>query len=158
MSAALIVILVMDLPQHIRELIVEHHQAGYGSRAIGKMLCVSKSAVNNLLKRFENTGSIKSTRAGRCGRPRLLSERDERMIMRASVANPNFTARDLRICVGGSVAQVSLNTIKRALRRKGRFAYRPRKSPGLSSVMRAIRVKWCKKYSHRTEDQWRKVR
>ena len=148
----------MDLPSNIRELIVAHHQAGKRSREIGQMLSVSKSVVNNILKRYRNTGSVDPTRVGKCGRPRLLSDRDERMLARASVANPTFNARDLRACVGGSVAQVSVNTIKRALRRKGRFAYRPSKSSDLIPVKRAGRLKWCRKYRHFTVDQWRKVR
>jgi len=95
----------MDLPSNIRELIVAHHQVGKRSREIGQMLSVSKSVVNNILKRYRNTGSVDPTRVGKCGRPRLLSDSDERMLARASVANPTFNARDLRACVGGSVAR-----------------------------------------------------
>jgi DNA-binding MarR family transcriptional regulator len=147
----------MDLPHNIRELIVGHHRAGKGSREIAKILSVSKSAVNNLVKRFKNFGSVSPTRIGNCGRPRLLSNRDERLVARASVINPTFNARDIRAHVGASIPQVSLRTIQRSLIRRGRLAYRPRKSPDLSPIKRAVRLRWCRKYQNFTDNQWRRV-
>jgi hypothetical protein len=148
---------MMDIPHNIRELIVAHHSAGKGSREIANILSVSKSAVNVIVKRFTTIGSVSATRIGNCGRPRLLSTRDEGLLSRASVANPTFNARDIRAHVGMSIPQVCLRTIQRSLIRRGRLAYRPRKSPDLSPIKRAVRLRWCRKYQHFTNDQWQRV-
>lgn len=147
----------MDVPLNIRSLIIQQHRGGMTSRQIAKTLSVCKSTVNNLIKRFHKTGTVKPTRIGKCGRHRILTERDERGLRRASVANPTLTARELRTSVAGNVSQVSISTIKRTLIRRGRFSYRPRKCPALTSAQMRVRLKWCRENRNRTEDYWKKV-
>jgi transposase len=80
------------------------------------------------------------------------------MPVKKSVDNPHMTAREIRVSVGGSVAQVSINTVKRSLIRQGRFAYRPRKSPSLSTAQRNVRLRWCQQHRDWSAEQWKKVR
>ena len=148
----------MDIPINIRNLIMDHHLDGRTSRDIADMFGISKSAVNYLIQRFRTTGSLMPTRSGRCGRPRFLSRRDERVLRRASVIAPASTARQLRSNIGGNVSQVSVRTVQRALNRSGRIAWRPRKSPALTPSQMKVRLKWCQRYRHYTEEQWRMVR
>jgi transposase len=148
----------MDVPVNIRHLIVRHCLLGKSSREIAEILNICKSTVNNVLKRFKKTGNVMPTRAGKCGRHRLLSEGDERLLRRASVVDPTLTANELRTCVGGSVSRVSISTVRRTLVRRGRFSYRPRKCPTLTPAQMRVRLIWCRKNCHRTEQQWKKVR
>lgn len=148
----------MDVPQDVRNLLVAHHEAGHSWRRIAEMVNMPKSTVSNILRRYRETGSAQAMRVGRCGRPRSLSERDERALARASTVNPKLTAREIRSTVGGRVAAVSVSTIKRALRRQGRYAHRPRKSPSLTTAQQKARLQWCRKHSGWEVEKWRKVR
>jgi transposase len=148
----------MDVPPQIRNLIVCHLQAGHSCRSIAQMVAVPKSTVIRLVKRFKTTGNVQATRQGNCGRPPLLSQRDERLLARTSVVKPTLNARELRASVGGRVSYASISTVQRALRRQGRFSYRPKKSPSLNAAQRLTRLKWCKKHMNWDEERWRKVR
>ena len=147
----------MPVPQNICKLIVDFHNEGHTVRALGLRFDLPKSTVQNIVQRYHKHGSTLLRYHGRCGRPRKLSTRDERVLARASVSNPMSTARQLRVSVGGNVASVSLPTVKRALKRQGRLAYRPSKSPSLNAHQRFVRLQWCKQYGHWTEEEWKKV-
>jgi hypothetical protein len=86
-----------------------------------------------------------------------LTVREERSVLRASTKNPQATARELQACVGGNVVRVSVDTIKRTLRKHGKLAYRPMKSPLLTPHQKAVRVQWCRQYQLWTAENWRKV-
>lgn len=147
----------MDLPQAIRQLIIDYHCDGVSCRRISEILKRPKSTVIDIVRKFKDTGSVEPMRVGRCGRLRMLSVRDDRAISRASVADPHLTAREIRTRVGGNAAVASLSTVKRSLRRQGRSIYRPSKSPALNSAKRRTRLKWCKKYRDWDEGQWSQV-
>jgi transposase len=144
----------MDAPLITRKLIVQHHQNGHSCRSIAAMVNIPKTNVIRFVRHFTDTGSIIAKRIGRCGRPRILSERDERALARVSVVNPKKTAQEIRTSVGSSA---SISTVKRALRRQGRLAFRPRKSPSLNAAQQRTRLKWCLQFQHWDEEKWRNV-
>ena len=84
----------MDVPHNIRTLIVSHHNEGHSGRKIAQMVNLAPETVRNLIRRYRESGSIQASRVGRCGRPRMLSLRDERTLARASTVNPKLTARE----------------------------------------------------------------
>jgi transposase len=132
----------MDIPQNIRDKVVAHHAEGNSCRQIASMLQIPKSSVNNIVRRYSRCGFSNVIRIGRCGRPRKVSIRDERAIARQSVKNPLATARQIRGSVGGQVSTLSISTVNRALKRQGRKAYRPSKSPSLNYSQRMVRLQW----------------
>lgn len=148
----------MDVQQAIRNLIVAHHRSGHSIRNIAKMVKIPKSTVGNIIRRFQITGSSQSTRIGRCGRPRKISERVERALLRASVKNPAATARQLRGHIGGLATCLSIRTVQRGLIRRGRSPMRPKKSPNLDKNKCRVRLQWCREHSDWTIEQWEKVR
>ena len=148
----------MDTPQAIRDAIIAHHQTGlYTQKQIGDMLDRSRSTIRNIIKNFHRNGTSSVQRKGQCGRKRLLSTRDQRAIARVSQANPCFTAREVQAEAGGNAAAVSIDTIKRSLRRSGLKSYRPSASPCWTAAQRAARLRWCREHQHWSQDQWRKV-
>lgn len=120
------------------------------------MMNQPKSTVSNILRRCSQTGFTENKRIGRCGRHRKLCLRDERALSRASVVNPSATARQLQCSVGGQSACTSISTIKRALQRQGRVAYRPKKCPSLNRAQRMTRLRWCQQFSSWDMERWRK--
>ena len=118
----------MDIPENICNLVIEKMESGLTQRTIAAHLNIPQSTVSTVIQRFKRTGKATQDRVDKCGRNKLLSERDERAIRRESVKNPLSTAREIRDAVGGHVQQVSLSTVKRCLRREDRISYRPVKS------------------------------
>jgi transposase len=147
----------MPVPTNVCDLILAHHNDGETIRAISQQLHLPKSTVYDVIKRNKTRGSTLLRYRGRCGRPRRLSEREERCLKRASVVNPLSTARQLRASVGGNVVTASLSTVKRALRRQGRFSCRPRICPSLNAKQRVTRLRWCQQYVHWSVDDLKKV-
>lgn len=149
----------MDTPQNVREIIVKHHQTGlYTQQQIANMVGRSRSTVRDVMHHFEREGTVSASRTNRCGRKRSLTSRDERAIGRASLVNPQSTAREIQAEVGGAVAAVSVQTVRRTLRALGRKAYRPTKKPSLTSSRMVNRLRWCRERQHWSTEQWRKVR
>jgi transposase len=149
---------VMDTPQTLRNVIVAHHQEGLLSwRQIASLLKVPKSTVSNILRGYCKTGSVGVKRIGKCGRKSLLSPQDERALARASKADPLATPRHMQNAVGGRLLDVSISTVKRALRKHDRHAYRPRKCPKLNAGHIRNRLLWCKRHENWDEDKWSKV-
>ena len=121
------------------------------------MFNVPTSTVNDIVQRYRQTGEIESRGKRLSGRPRKLSLRLDRALGRQSVANPRQTARQIQHAVGGSAATVSIATIKRTLIRMGRINLRPVSGSNLNPSQRRVRLEWCRRYIHWTEEKWRKV-
>jgi transposase len=147
----------MDTSFELRQLIITHHQGGVSCRRIAELLAKPKSTVIDIVQRFKRTGSIQPSRTGRCGRPRKLTDRDERALLRKSVSDPKLTAREIRSNVGSAVLGVSISTVKRCLRRRGRLSFRPVKSPSLNAAQRKVRLQWCKQFRDWDEEKWQQV-
>ena len=146
-----------DVPYVVRQQILHHHLSGRSCREIALLALIPESTVNRLIERYRDTGDIHAKRFGNTGPRPLLSLRDERALARATVENPKLTARELRVSVGGKLTSVSIATVKWALRRQGRIAYRPRKSPGLNAGQRQTRLNWCRQLQNQSKEQWRMV-
>jgi transposase len=148
-------IIVMDIPQPIRDLVIQRHLSGQQSwRQIAVNMGLPKSTVSNILRRYEQSGLQGTQRIGRCGRKRALTERDEKRLTRASQLNPRATARQLR---GEINAVVSISAIKRSLHRLGRMAFRPSKCPSFTREQQTRRLHWCRMHAHWTFEHWKRV-
>ena len=147
----------MDVAQDIRNIMVHHHEAGHNCRQIASMVNCPKSTVNNILKRYSRMETTKAPRIGNCGRKKILNKRDERRLATFSTINPQATARQLRVLLGGNADTASLTTVKDALQRQGKHARRPLKSPSLNAGQKTTRLRWSQQYSGWDEEKWKKV-
>jgi transposase len=147
----------MDTPLRIRELVIQHHHQGKSTRAISSLLNISKSSVNDLVRKYIERRSLEATRRGKCGRKKKLGAHDERILRRASVASPQATSRQLQAGCGGVISQVSLRTVRRTLVKLGQLSYRPLKSPNLTPSQCRVRLQWARDHRNWTLDKWRKV-
>lgn len=146
----------MYTPVPLRRLIVSKYKEGWKQKRISMELHVPKSTVFDIIQRYRLTGEM-GTHRDRCRGHRILSARDDRLLKRASDANPLATARQLQATVGGRIAQVSISTVKRSLRVSGRVAYRPVKAPALTPSQMAVRLHWAQAHQFWTVRQWQRV-
>lgn len=147
----------MDTNISVRQIIVQQHKAGFSERNIAASVGLSKSTVHSILSRFAATGTLQVKRAGRCGRKRSLTARDDHRLQRESVCHPQWTAQAIRRSVGGTALNVSLRTVQRSLKRCGQITRRPLKSPNLTTSQMRHRVQWCRSHMNWTTEQWAKV-
>lgn len=146
----------MDTSASVRQLIIHHHNQHISVRAISQMVNVPKSTVGRIIKNHSTTGSTQVRRHGRCGRKRLIGERTARLMARRSIINARLTARQIQHQTP-TAANVSLDTVKRSLRRSGLVCRRPVKAPMLTPARMVTRLRWANRYRNWNVENWRRV-
>jgi len=141
------VIILMDTPANIRNLIIQHHNDGKKQREIGRIFNLHHTTVGRIVKQQQASGSTAVKRRGKCGRPQALSDQAQRLLKRTCQVAPHLTAREVQQCAGGDAVNVSINTIKRSLRRSGLFTYRPVPAPLLNPARKRQRFNWANQYA-----------
>ena len=125
----------------------------YSLREIPAKVDRSAATVMRVLKEF-NTPSMYSQTHGkvthqRRGRPRKLSSREERLLIRALLklrrTEGNFTAKRLMNEANISESDVSVRTVGRFLNSKGYFYLQARKKGLLTNNDKSLRVAFAKK-------------
>lgn len=144
------------ISNELKLLIVNQIQEGMSYSDISKLLCIPKSTIGDVWKRFNERGNI--DRKPGSGRPRKTSYRQDRILRRLSMQNPRKTAvvlnQEMRTHFGVSV---SVSTTKRRLWMFRLFGRRPAKKPMITLKNRNARLAFARKYRNWTPDQWSKV-
>ena len=92
------------------------------------------------------------------GRPKKVSEREEKNIIKLSKNNPFMSSieicNDFNECHG---KEISKSTVRRILSRNGLKSFIAKKKPLLTKKMANKRMDFCKKYGNEKEDFWSRV-
>jgi transposase len=141
-----------DICETDRKLIVQMHKDGkkVAEIAAEKGICVM--SVFRILQRYKNEGSYKIK--PRSGRPRKLTNRAVRRIVRNSQKQPVLGLMELQ---QQTDVDASLSTIRNRLAENNIHSYRPTTKPELSEAQIRGRLNWCKEHKSWTADQWEKV-
>ena len=138
----------------IRNIAVTMKKEGRGIREISRLLGKSAATISRIIKRYYEEGHIYIK--SKPGRPRKTTKKDERMLVRMSRVNPKMTSRQLKLswAVG---EKVSNDTVKRILRRYGFVGRIAAQKPRVTNIQRIARLKWCRKMTSMSDDNWSKV-
>jgi transposase len=129
---------------------------GLSTRDIARREQVSQSTVARL--RHVDYASRDYKDAPRSGRPRRLTDRHERSIVRVLASGECQTAVDVQSHLRAHAnVSVSANTVRRVLRRRGFASRVKRKKPFLTEKHRRNRLAFAKKYKHWTVEDWKRV-
>jgi len=139
-----------------RARVVALLEEGNTVRYVAHVEGIHFSTVSRINKRLKETGSNENKL--KSGRPRLITSRDERKVLRLITSNEAPTAiqakeqleRDENI-------EVSTETIRRTLRRNGLVARTKIKKPYLKKTHRNRRFTFAKRHLHWTISDWSKV-
>jgi transposase len=126
--------------------------AGYSMRQIGDKLNIPFTTVGRVIKRFKETGSTKNLT--RPGRPSLLTERDTNHLARISKLHRFMPLREITDNVP---VNVSTETVRLALKKRGRKLYMAAKKPKITPKNVQQRKNWCQDVSKWSEEEWGKV-
>jgi transposase len=126
---------------------------GLSIRNISAVCGATKSVIARLRKNLDGLPGTK-----RLGRPRSLSEKDERFLVRAVTSGTTDTATDAaRLLNESRGKKVSPHTVRRAFARAGLRSLVKKKRPRLLPHHRAARLRFALKYRDYTHDDWARV-
>ena len=145
-----------SLSTDLRLLILRGKQDGISNRQLGRQFGCSEKAVRDLLKRFDDTGSVLDR--PRSGRPPKLSLRQQRTIVRSCLKDRRRTARDHQLELTKFCdTRLSLTTARRILRRHGLRGCIATKKPFISAKNRKALFQWAKHHLQWTPQKWSTV-
>lgn len=139
-----------------RASVVTLDKENYSGRAIAKKLKVSNCAVQEILKKVKETGSVKDKE--KSGRPRSTTPRQDRLLKHLSLNNRRATSRVLKRDFSDATgASVSCRTVRRRLQKSGLRGCVAAKKPLRTDTHKRKRLNWCLERKNWTEEQWGKV-
>lgn len=115
-----------EVPEDIKKLIVQHYNNGLSEQKIADLVARPRTTVHFILKKWKNNHSLENKT--RCGRPKVLSETDERWLVRLVKKEPKTNATILSKSVKEHLnIDVTTQTIRNYLKTnnyRGRVARR----------------------------------
>ncbi len=131
-----------EMSQDLRKKIILHKK-GEGYKKISKTLLISQNTVAKVVQTFKKDGTATISQR-RPGRPRKLTPRQERLLMRRVEENQHASSLQLSKEVESQTGvTTSLDTIRRTLQRNGMPGCRPRKKPLLKPRHKKARLGPC---------------
>lgn len=134
-------------------VILAYAKDGLSYRTIGKKLSISKTAVEQVLKRYQQSGRF--SRKNRSGRRRKTTARDDSAMKRAVTINPFITSTEIAASLP---SVISARTVRRRLHDDFKLPRRtPARKPFLNKIQRKKRVAFCRRHSAWTVQDWERV-
>ena len=144
--------MVRATPEASRLRILELRAHGHTLDKIAKILNISRSTVQRILKKVKEKGTIGVNK--RSGRPKKLSPSDRRRIAIHAKMNPLASQREIKEQLK---LDVSTWSIRQALREHGLRSYVVKKKPFLSKRNQQKRLAYAKQYVEEDNDFWHNV-
>lgn len=145
-----------ELCAPIREKIIEKSRRGLSSIKIAQDLDLKPSTVRYNIMKFKKTGTV--TNRERQGRPKKLTDKHKRLIVRKVKCEPRKTSTELALELEEeSQVKVSPETIRRTLRASGLNGRVARKKPLLKPRHKKHRLKFAKEHQNKPPSFWKRV-
>ncbi len=143
-----------EMSQDLRKKIISLHKKGEGYKKISKALLISQNTVAKVVETFKKDGTATISQR-RPGRPRKLTPRQERLLMRRVEENRHSSSLQLSKEVESQIGvTISRDTIRRTLQRNGMHGCRPRKKPLLKPRHKKARLEFARAHADKDEDYW----
>ncbi len=119
-----------EMSQVLRKKIISLHKKDEGYKKISKALLISQNTVAKVVQTFKKDGTATILQRSP-GRPRKLTPRQERLLMRRVEENrhASSTLQLSKEVESQTGVTISRDTIRRTLQRNGMHGCRPRKKP-----------------------------
>ncbi|GFU49051.1 transposable element Tcb1 transposase [Trichonephila clavipes] len=142
-----------ELDVTVKSMIIQLRNKGLTYRAIGIQLNISLFTVRSIVKKFNETGSIKNK--VRSGRPGMFSAREKRSIIKEVKKNPKISAPQLAKNVANtSHKTLSAQTIRNVLHEESYYGRAARKKPFISERNRRKRLDFAKHHVNLSDEFW----
>uniref|UniRef100_T1IM15 Transposase Tc1-like domain-containing protein n=1 Tax=Strigamia maritima TaxID=126957 RepID=T1IM15_STRMM len=145
-----------QIPQPVRELIIEKWKANEKQIKIAKDLRLDPKTVNKIIIKYKKTG--KSCVLPRSGRKRITTKTEDKHLISLVRSSRKETASQITAKWNDITNKdVSTKTTTRRLKEKGYSFYTALKKPLLTPVMKKKRLSWAREHQTWTTEQWKKV-
>lgn len=138
-----------------RKLIIRLHNQCKSSYEIARLVGRPRTTVQSVIDRFGVTKSVQNKQ--RSGRPRSLTEHDERFIVREIKKNPRTSAPKLASELERRGTKVCNNTVRNTFKKFGYNGRVARKKFWVSKTNRQKRLDFAKDHRLKKEDFWNQV-
>lgn len=139
-----------------RQIALNLRRQGKSANQIAATVGADRRTIQRLFKHIRETGHVEPDKQP--GRPRTLSPREERMIVREIRADPTRRPSTLRTVVERpGLKPVSTQTVRRTLKRAGLQPAKPRRKPKLTPAQRRARLEWAREHADKPADFWAHV-
>lgn len=145
-----------EIQSSVRNLIVSLRSDNKTYGEIAKIVKLSRSTVQTIVRNNNNNNSTENKT--RSGRPKKLSARDKRNILKEVTKNPKISgpklAAHIEKCSG---VIVHPKTIANCLHQEGLKSRVPRKKPLISEKNRILRLEFAKAFLEKDSNFWKTV-
>lgn len=139
-----------------KKIILHLHNEGKSTKYICNMFSRCRQTIENVIKRCKERGNLENLT--RFGRPKLLTEREERQILKENRKNPHLSAPKINDKIKATFQiEVSDETVRRALRSNNIHGRAARKKPLISQVNKAKRLLFANTYKTKSFEFWKTV-
>lgn len=115
-----------EISRDVKNIIIKLHREENSLGAIAKIVGRSRATVQTIVKNYKTRGNVENLR--RSGRPRILSARDSRSIIKNIKKNPRLSAPKLTEDLLRETGKtVNPETVRRVLRNHGYNGRNPRR-------------------------------
>jgi transposase len=146
----------MAVSKYIRDNIIRLHKRKHPARWIARELGMQSSTVSRIITRFHKTGSTNP--ALQTGRPRALTAREERYIVRKVLNSPLVSAfavaREVSMEYG---KRVTVDMVRRTLYRNGIHGRRPAMKPKMTKAHIKERLRFAEEHANHGSAFWDRV-
>lgn len=146
----------MALSKEKRKILINLHCQKKSEGEIASALNISKRTVIRIIKQQKTSGSLEKKKIP--GRPRILTRREERRLVRKVLCQPPrdsvLLASDLTQELG---REITARTVRLALYRNGFRGRKPLRKPLLKKEHRQRRLVFAKEDSQKPRDFWENV-
>lgn len=140
----------------LRDRVIFLRKRGQSYRKIGLELKLNFTTVQYIVQKYERTGSTQNE--PRTGRPKILTARERRTIIREATAKPFSSAQTLANHIASTSSKsVCAQTVRNVLHSAEIYGRTARKKPYLSAVNREKRLGFAKLYVNKSINFWRRV-
>lgn len=143
------------LCREIKNKIIELYKAGQRQVTISHNLNILKGTVSKIIRKYRTIGTVDT--APKSGRPKKMSPRAEKIMIRISKADPRKTSVDIYKEMAGMGFSVSARTIRRRLDAHGLLGRVAVKKPLISKKNRKARLQFAKEHLTWTQTKWNTV-
>lgn len=141
-----------ELKQSTKDQIVGMNTAGLSGRTIAVKLGLVPSTVNMVISRQKLSGSTEN--CPRSGRPKKMTERDNRHLVNDVKKNRHASLQDI---TNNTALEVSLSTIRHTLHEHGLNSRIAAKKPFINNVNKAKRLAFAYKHQKMTINDWKNI-
>ena len=138
--------------KELRELIIKLSERGLSYRKIGQETGTPFSTVQTIIRRYKNEHRVEDK--PKSGRPKLFTDRDERLILRRVRDNPQISAVEVSSNMRVNAHPESVRRVLKRANYNGRVA---RNKPYVSNTNRKKRIVFAKNHVHESFDFWENV-